>query len=103
MAASSCGPDGADYPMTAIFQEVVAPVRLVFICYVPDKEKSLFEILNTVTFAEQSGKTKLTSRRKSRQIGARGRPHARRGWKGWTQSFGISREAFMRPEDFGVE
>jgi uncharacterized protein YndB with AHSA1/START domain len=42
------GPDGSDYPMTVIFQEVVPPERLVFMSYVPDQRKPLFEILNTV-------------------------------------------------------
>jgi uncharacterized protein YndB with AHSA1/START domain len=54
------GPDGNDYPMIAIFREVLAPERLVFVSYVPDRENSLFEILNIATFTEQGGKTKFT-------------------------------------------
>ena len=54
------GPDGSDYPMLVIFQEVVVPERLVFVSYVPDREHSLFEILNVATFTEQGGKTKFT-------------------------------------------
>ena len=51
--------------MTAIFQEVIRPERLVFTCYVPNQENSLFEILNIATFTEQGGKTKLTFEAKS--------------------------------------
>ncbi len=54
------GPDGNEYPMVAIFQEVIPPERLVYLTYVPNREKSLFEILNTVKFTAQAGKTKLT-------------------------------------------
>ncbi len=52
------GPDGTVYPMTGVFQEFVKPERLVFMHWVPDKEKPLFEILLTVTFVEQGSKTK---------------------------------------------
>lgn len=54
------GPDGNDYPMFTIFREVVVPERLVFLSYVPDRENSLFEILNIATFTGQGGKTKFT-------------------------------------------
>lgn len=54
------GPDGNNYPMIVYYQEIVVPERLVFLSYVPDQQKPLFEILNTVTFIEQGGKTKLT-------------------------------------------
>lgn len=55
------GPDGTVYPMTGVYEEVVAYERLVFTASALDeKGKPLFEVLNTVTFAEQGGKTKLT-------------------------------------------
>ena len=55
------GPDGRVYPMSGRFQEVVEPERLVFIASALDESgKPLFEILNTVTFAENGGKTVLT-------------------------------------------
>ncbi len=55
------GPDGMVYPMDGTYQEIKAPERLVFISAALDeKGNRLFEILNTVTFAEQGGKTKLT-------------------------------------------
>jgi uncharacterized protein YndB with AHSA1/START domain len=54
-------PDGTVYPMKGTFEEIVAPERLVFLSGAMDETgKLLFEVLNTVTFAEQAGKTKLT-------------------------------------------
>jgi uncharacterized protein YndB with AHSA1/START domain len=47
--------------MTGVFQEVVPPERLVFITSALDqKGEPLFEVLNTVTFDDEGGKTKLT-------------------------------------------
>jgi uncharacterized protein YndB with AHSA1/START domain len=48
-------PNGAIYPMEGTFTEVVAPERLAFATKVHDNED-----LTTVTFVEESGKTRLT-------------------------------------------
>jgi len=80
------GPDGSDYPMTAIFHEVVPPGRLVFMSYVPDQKKSLFEILNTVTFAEHGGKTRLTIEAKVLKSTPEAAPMLAGMDVGWTQS-----------------
>jgi len=54
-------PDGTIYPMTAVFKEVIAPERIVFQTAALDANgKPMFEVLTTVTLAEQAGKTKLT-------------------------------------------
>ena len=54
-------PDGTVYPMDGEFYEINPPERLVFISAALDKNnKRLFEVLNTVTFADVNGKTKLT-------------------------------------------
>jgi uncharacterized protein YndB with AHSA1/START domain len=55
------GPDGVVYPMKGVFQEVVAPERLVFTSSAFENEQGnpVFETLNTVTFEDQGGKTKL--------------------------------------------
>ena len=55
-------PDGNDCPpMTAVFQELVEPERIVFLSKVLDANgKSIFEVLNTVTLTAQAGKTTLT-------------------------------------------
>jgi uncharacterized protein YndB with AHSA1/START domain len=56
------GPDGKVYPMKGVVHEVVEPERLVFTSTALEDEqgKPLFEILNTVTFEDFHGITKLT-------------------------------------------
>jgi uncharacterized protein YndB with AHSA1/START domain len=56
------GPDGTVYPMKGTFHEVDAPARLVFTSTAMEDEhgKPHLEILNTITFADEGGKTKLT-------------------------------------------
>jgi uncharacterized protein YndB with AHSA1/START domain len=56
------GPDGTVYPMTGVFHEIVAPERLVFACsaHADEAGNPGLEVVNTVTFAEQNGKTTLT-------------------------------------------
>ena len=55
------GPDGVVYPMVGVYREIVAPERLVFTASALDAERRpLFEVLNTVSFAEQGSKTRLT-------------------------------------------
>jgi len=49
-------PTGIVYPMTGIFQEVIEPERIVFTsAALDDKGNPMFEVLTTVTFAEQGG------------------------------------------------
>lgn len=56
------GPNGTIYPMKGVFHEIVEPERLVFTSTALEDEhgKPLFEILNTVTFEDFNGLTKLT-------------------------------------------
>jgi uncharacterized protein YndB with AHSA1/START domain len=55
------GPDGTVYPMTGEYRDVVKPGRLVFTSAALDKQGNpMFENLNTVTFTELEGNTKLT-------------------------------------------
>jgi uncharacterized protein YndB with AHSA1/START domain len=55
-------PDGVVAPMRGVFHEIVEPERLVMTTSaVPDDQgNDQLEVLNTVTFAEENGKTKLT-------------------------------------------
>jgi uncharacterized protein YndB with AHSA1/START domain len=78
------GPDGTVYPMTGEFHEVAAPERIVFTTRAFD---GLLEVLNTITFADNGGRTKLTLRavvtKSSPEIAG-----ALAGMReGWTQSF----------------
>jgi uncharacterized protein YndB with AHSA1/START domain len=56
------GPNGTIYPMKGIFHEIVEPERLVFTSTALEDErgKPLFEILNTITFEDLGGITKVT-------------------------------------------
>src|SRR5690349_22904554 len=52
-------PDGTVYPMTGVYQEVVEPERIVFKSAALDAAGNpMFEMLTTLTFAEEGGKTK---------------------------------------------
>lgn len=56
------GPDGTVYPMGGVFHEVVEPERIVFTstAHMSAEGPPAFEVHNTVTFAEEAGKTKVT-------------------------------------------
>jgi len=56
------GPDGVVIPGKGVFHEIVVPERLVFTTSAFEDEAGnpRLEVLNTVTFAEHNGKTKLT-------------------------------------------
>lgn len=81
------GPDGAVYPMTGVFREINAPERLVFASAVPDgKGGNHLEVLNTVTFAEQDGKTTITVQATIIRSTAQGDIFLEGMEEGWTQS-----------------
>jgi len=82
-----CAPNGVVYPMSGVFQEVVEPERLVFLSSALDaKGNSMFDVLNTVIFAEYDGKTSITLQ--ARVVKATGQaPQYLQGMRaGWTQS-----------------
>ena len=56
------GPDGVVYPMKGVFHEIVEPERLVVTTSALEDEEGnpALEVLNTVTFTEHNGKTKVT-------------------------------------------
>ena len=81
------GPDGTVYPMTGVYQEIVEPERLVFLSAALDGEGDpLFEVLTTVTFAEQGGKTKQILRARVIKSTAEAAPYLAGMEVGWTQS-----------------
>jgi uncharacterized protein YndB with AHSA1/START domain len=80
-------PDGVIYPMTGTFHEVVEPERLVFTSSALDNHgEPLFEILNTVTFAEEGGKTKLTLRATVSKVRGEAAPHLAGMEQGWSMT-----------------
>jgi uncharacterized protein YndB with AHSA1/START domain len=81
------GPDGTVYPMTGVYNEVVEPERLVFTSAALDADGNpMFEVLTTVTFAEQGGKTKQIMRARVINTTAQAAPYIAGMEQGWTQS-----------------
>lgn len=81
------GPDGTVYPMTGTYQEVVEPERLVFLSAALDQDGTpMFEVLTTVTFAEQGGKTTLTMNARVVKATAKAPQYIAGMEAGWTQS-----------------
>src|SRR5206468_12496497 len=93
------GPDGTVYPMTGVYRAIVEPERLVFVSAALDEEgKPLFEVLNTVTFAELGDKTKLTVQARVVQSTAKAAPYLKGMEEGWKQT--IERlAAFMAKQE----
>lgn len=80
------GPDGVDYPMTGVFNEIVPPEKLVFTSIVDDGADVHFEVLTTVTFTEQGGKTELTLQARVVAASEAAAMHLNGMQEGWTQS-----------------
>jgi uncharacterized protein YndB with AHSA1/START domain len=51
---------GNEWPMLGTFKEVIAPEKLVYTSSAIVDNKPILECLNTVTFDEEDGKTKMT-------------------------------------------
>ena len=80
-------PDGMVYPMTGTFQEVIEPERIVFTsAALDDKGNPMFEVLTTVTFAEEGGKTKQIMRARVIKMTPQAAPYLAGMEQGWTQS-----------------
>lgn len=80
-------PDGVVYPMTGVFHEIVEPERLVFSSSALDKNgEPLFEIMNTVTFADEGGKTRLTVQSTVMKARPEAAPHLAGMQQGWSLS-----------------
>ena len=91
------GPDGTLYPMTGVYQEIVEPGRLVFTSAALDEEGNpLFEVLNTVTFSEQGGKTTLMLQARVVKSTAEAVPYLEGMEEGWSQSLDRL-EAYVTP------
>ena len=81
------GPDGTVYPMTGTYQEIVEPERIVFTSAALNASgNAMFEVLTTVTFAEEGGKTKQILRTRVIKSTAEAAPYLAGMEAGWTQS-----------------
>jgi uncharacterized protein YndB with AHSA1/START domain len=55
------GPDGTKYPTSGFFSEIVEPKKIVFTSIKEDDDGNAeLEVLNTVTFTDMNGTTKMT-------------------------------------------
>jgi uncharacterized protein YndB with AHSA1/START domain len=80
-------PDGVVYPMTGVFHEIVEPERLVFSSAALDSNgEPLFEALNTVMFAEEGGKTRLTVHASVSKVKGDAAQHLAGMEQGWSMS-----------------
>jgi uncharacterized protein YndB with AHSA1/START domain len=81
------GPDGTVYPMNGRFLEIVEPRRLVFTSAALDAAgKPLFEVHNTVTFAEQGGRTTVTIEARVDNVTSGADAYLKGMSEGWAQS-----------------
>jgi len=79
--------DGTNYPMTGRFLEIIRPKKIVFISGALDKNgKTIFEVMNTVTFENEMGKTRLTLEAVVENISDEARPYTDGMNQGWSQS-----------------
>lgn len=80
-------PNGTLYPMTGVYREIVEPERLVFTSAALDGAgKPLFEVLSTLIFAEQGGKTTLALQARVVKSTAEAAPYLAGMEAGWTQT-----------------
>ncbi|MBX3117585.1 MAG: SRPBCC domain-containing protein [Fimbriimonadaceae bacterium] len=81
-------PEGAIYPMTGTFHEVIKPTKLVFFASVPGEDGStVLEGLATVTFIEKDGKTEMTLHDKGVGFAEAAKYMLEGMEEGWSQSF----------------
>jgi uncharacterized protein YndB with AHSA1/START domain len=81
------GPDGTVYPMFGEYREIVEPERLVFTAGALDGDgRRLFEILNTVTFAESGDGTTVTLRTELQNVLPEAAHYLDGQLEGWSQS-----------------
>jgi uncharacterized protein YndB with AHSA1/START domain len=80
-------PNGVIYPMTGVFKEISEPDRLVFVSSALDeKGNSMFDVLTTVLFADQHGKTALTMQARVIKTTALAPQYLQGMEAGWTQT-----------------
>lgn len=80
-------PDGEVYPMDGEFHEILEYEKLVFTSAALDKNGGhLFDVINTITFAEEGEKTKVTLNIIISNITTEGAPYIAGADKGWNLS-----------------
>jgi uncharacterized protein YndB with AHSA1/START domain len=91
-------PDGTIYPMAGAYREIVKSERLVFTSIpLDEKGKPIFEVLITVTFAEDGGKTLVAVHARVLKATAEADVYLQGMEEGWSQS--LERLAEMKWEN----
>ena len=81
------GPDGIVYPMTGVYREIVKPERIVLTAIALDQAGTpALEVLQTVTFVEERGKTVVTVHARVIKATAEGDMYLQGMEEGWIQS-----------------
>jgi uncharacterized protein YndB with AHSA1/START domain len=90
-------PNGGIYPMKGEVREIVPPERLVFTNIALDEAGNpVIDGLTTVTFVEESGKTKLTLHTRGTALFDYAAAYLNGMDAGWTQSMDKLQEALAR-------
>jgi uncharacterized protein YndB with AHSA1/START domain len=93
-------PDGAEYPMKGVFQEVVEPERLVFTNIAVDQQGNhILEGFTTITFVDHEGKTKLTVQTGAVAMVGYAAAYLEGMEAGWTQSLESLEELVANTSD----
>jgi len=80
-------PDGVVHVMTGVYEEVAEPERLVFVSSALDQNgQPLFQTRNTITFADEGGKTKLTVQAIVSNVRPEAAPHLAGMEMGWSMT-----------------
>jgi uncharacterized protein YndB with AHSA1/START domain len=81
-------PDGTEFPMSGVVEEIVPPERLVFSAQALEAEggEALIEQLTTVTFEAVDGGTKLTVNSRVTRAKPEAAPHLAGMEQGWNMS-----------------
>lgn len=96
------GPDGTSIPNKGIFHEVIEPERLVFLTSAMEDHNGQpqLEILNTVTFEEEAGTTRVTLKTVILTATAAMETSLARMEEGWTQSLNrLEQRLFPEAQD----
>ena len=75
-------PDGTEHPFSGVYREIVPPEKLVWIGEFPNGPAE--QMLTTVTFEDQAGKTKLAVRQTFSVLTPETEPHTKGAKPGWT-------------------
>ena len=84
------GPDGSEYPNHGVFKEVVENEKLVLTLFADEDAdgKYTFETVNTITFEDEAGKTKMTLSVEVTKATPQHLENLSGMMKGWKSAFG---------------